>query len=173
MSEIYSSNQVAERLGIAPGTVRTWKKRYEKQLIEGTHWVNQDGSTMWTQAGLEVLQGETASVLDNETASVLGNETASVLGNETVSVAELRRSETDDPLGRYSPLVESVSQAITQGLLTRIDKAVTGNIRTAIATPMTAQECVTVLTELGLKPCNPELLLTGNQPNLLTESKEN
>ena len=165
MSEIYSSNQVAERLGIAPGTVRTWKKRYEKQLIEGTHWVNQDGSTMWTQAGLEVLQGETASVLDNETASVLGN--------ETVSVAELRRSETDDPLGRYSPLVESVSQAITQGLLTRIDKAVTGNIRTAIATPMTAQECVTVLTELGLKPCNPELLLTGNQPNLLTESKEN
>ncbi|AFZ15668.1 hypothetical protein Cri9333_4907 (plasmid) [Crinalium epipsammum PCC 9333] len=178
-NEVLSTAQAAELLGVSAGTLRTWKSRKADLLVEGTHWINQDGSTFWTQAGLDVLQG-VSSVSDGETVSVASSETISVASSETISVAS---SETEsatpqpspaahDPLQRYIPLVESVSNAITQGLIGRIDKAVTRNIGIAIAKPMTATECVTLLSELGLKPCNPELLLTGNQTNLLTESKE-
>jgi hypothetical protein len=151
-NEVLTTAQAAEFLSVSPATLRTWKSRKADLLVEGTHWINQDGTTLWTQAGLEALQGvspETASVADSETVSVSG-----------------------DPLGRYSPLVRSVAEAITQGLLGRIDNAVTDNIRSAIAKPMTSTECVTLLNELGLKPCNPELLISSNVAGLL-EGKEN
>ncbi|AFZ15542.1 hypothetical protein Cri9333_4768 (plasmid) [Crinalium epipsammum PCC 9333] len=171
-NEVLSTAQAAELLGVSAGTLRTWKSRKADLLVEGTHWINQDGSTFWTQAGLDVLQG-VSSVSDGETVSVSDGETISVASSETDSATPQQSPAAHDPLQRYIPLVESVSNAITQGLIGRIDKAVTRNIGIAIAKPMTSTECVTLLTELGLKPCNPELLLSGNQTNLLTESKEN
>jgi hypothetical protein len=158
MSEVLTSAQVAEFLGVSANTIRSWKSRKADQLVEGKHWINQDNQVLWTQAGLEVLQG-------------LQSATDSVAANATDSVADTP-SPVADPLQRYSGLINAVADAITPRLLQRIDNAVTGRVKTAIAKPMTATECVTLLTELGLKPCNPELLLSGNQTNLLTESKE-
>ncbi|AFZ15645.1 hypothetical protein Cri9333_4882 (plasmid) [Crinalium epipsammum PCC 9333] len=156
-NEVLTTAQAAELLQVSVNCIRQWKSRKAEQLLESIHWITGDNNqTLWTQTGLEALQqikGVTASVTDDVTTGV------------TESVT--------DPLQRYNPLVESVSNAITQGLIGRIDKVVTRNIGIAIAKPMTSTECVTLLTELGLKPCNPELLLSGNQPNLLTESKEN
>ena len=171
-NEVLSTAQAAELLGVSAGTLRTWKSRKADLLVEGTHWINQDGSTFWTQAGLDVLQG-VKSVSDGETVSVSDGETISVASSETESATPQPSPAAQNPLQRYIPLVESVSNAITQELIGRIDKVVTRNIGIAIAKPMTPTECVTLLSELGLKPCNPELLLSGNNPNLLTESKEN
>ncbi len=160
-NEVLTTAQAAELLQVSVNCIRQWKLRKAEQLLESIHWITGDNNqTLWTQTGLEALQqikGVTASVTDDVTTGV------------TESVTD----PITDPLQRYNPLVESVSDALTQGLLTRIDKAVTRNIGIAIATPMSPAECVTLLTELGLKPCNPELLLSGNQPNLLPESKEN
>lgn len=52
LDQIYSTAQAAELLGISEGTVRSRKSRDKTQLIEGTHWLTQDGSTFWTVAGL-------------------------------------------------------------------------------------------------------------------------
>ena len=158
MSEVLTSAQVAEFLGVSANTIRSWKLRKADKLVEGKHWINQDNQVLWTQAGLEVLQG-------------LQSATDSVAPNATDSVADTP-SPVAAPLQRYTGLVETVANGIAPGLLHRIDNAVTRKVKQAIATPMSPAECVTLLTELGLKPCNPELLLSGNQTNLLTESKE-
>ena len=161
-NEVYTTAQAAETLGITANNLRVLKSRKADQLNEGTHWVTGDNNQiLWTQAGIDVLQ-QLKTGNDPITSDVM-----------TPLQEPLQEPATDDPLGRYNPLVESVAQAITSGLLGRIDKAVTRNIKQAIAKPMTSTECVNVLTELGLKPCNPELLLSGNQTNLLTESKDN
>ena len=175
MSEVLTSAQVAEFLGVSANTIRSWKLRKAEQLVIGKHWINQDNQVLWTQAGLEVLQGiqsATDSVAASATDGVALAATDSVAANATDSVAPTN-SLVANPLQRYTGFVEAVADALTPELLQEIDNAVTRKVKQAIAKPMTATECVTLLTELGLKPCNPELLLSGNQPNLLTESKEN
>jgi hypothetical protein len=175
MSEIYTNDQVAEVLSVSASTIRSWKTRKSDQLVENTHWFIQDNQTLWTVKGLEVLrllQNTVAVKVHVETDATDTTATDTTATDATESVAEGKEGVAD-PLQRYTGLVEAVANAITPGLLQRIDNAVTGRVKSAIATPMSPAECVTLLTELGLKPCNPELLLTGNQPNLLTESKEN
>ncbi|AFZ15740.1 hypothetical protein Cri9333_4985 (plasmid) [Crinalium epipsammum PCC 9333] len=167
-NEVYTTAQAAEFLGISTNNLRVWKSRKSDQLIEGTHWVTGDNNQVfWTPIGLEVLQqikGATACNADI---------TDDVIDPLQETVTQPLHQSDVDPLRRYSSLINAVADAITPGLMQRIDNAVTGRVKTAIATPMSPTECVTLLTELGLKPCNPELLLSGNQPNLLTESKEN
>jgi hypothetical protein len=160
-NEVLTTSQTAETLGISINCLRQWKSRKSDLLIEGTHWVTGDNNqVLWTPKGLEALQ------------QIKG-------GNEpmTDDVTEPLQEPITEPLHnllqRYTPLVEGVANSVTQGLLHQIDQAVTRNIKSAIATPMTATECVEVLQSLGLKPINTELLLTGNQTNLLTQSKEN
>jgi hypothetical protein len=168
MSNVYTTAQAAEFLGISANNLRVWKSRKSEQLIEGTHWVTGDNNqVLWTPTGLEVLQqikGATASNADI---------TDDVIDPLPETVTQPLQPSEVDPLQRYSSLINAVADAITPGLLQRIDNAVVGRVKTAIAKPMTSTECVTLLTELGLKPCNPERLLTGNPPNLLTEAKEN
>ena len=156
MADIYSTNQIAELLSTTAATVRSYKSRHKDQLVEGTHWLNQDGQTLWTNAGFEALQ-------------LLKGDAPSVATDATDSVAD---DAQPDILRRYIPLVESVASAVVDNLLGRIDASVTRKLGSAIATPMTATECVTVLQSLGLKPCNPELLINGSNQNLLPESKE-
>ncbi len=156
-NEVLTSAQVAELLSVSANTIRSWKSRKADQLVEGQHWINQDNQVLWTQAGLEVLQG-------------IQSATDSVAASATDSVADTP-SPVADPLQRYASLINAVADAITPGLLQRIDNAVVGKVKTAIAKPMTSTECVTLLTELGLKPCNPELLLSSNVAGLL-EAKE-
>jgi hypothetical protein len=50
--QVYSTAQAAELLGVSEGTLRSRKSRDKTQLIEGTHWLTQDSSTLWTVAGL-------------------------------------------------------------------------------------------------------------------------
>ena len=157
MAEVLSTNQVAERLGIAPGTVRTWKKRYEKQLIEGQHWVSQDGSNYWTITGLEFL-----TAIKNGSPETLPDPE-----DETVS------DSTETPLlERYSSLLDAIAQALTPNLLDRLDRAVMTNIKQSVSKPINQNDCVVLLTELGLKPVNPKLLLSDTVTALLTEHKE-
>ena len=167
-NEVYSNQQIAELLGVNKDSLRVIKNRNKEQLIEGKHWFLQDNQTLWTIVGLEALK----LIQNTVKAKVSDAETPDDDVTDT-PVTPSVTSETVDPLQRYSSLINAVADAITPGLLQQIDNAVVGRVKTAIAKPMTATECVTLLTELGLKPCNPELLLTGNQPNLLTESKEN
>ena len=162
-NQVLTNAQAAEYIGITATTLRSWKSRKADLFTEGIHWINQDNQVLWTQAGLEVLQsikGATDSVTDDVTDP---------LQKPLDAVTE----GVTDPLQRYTGFVEAVANGIAPGLLHRIDNAVTRKVKQAIATPMSPAECVTLLTELGLKPCNPELLLSGNQTNLLTESKEN
>ncbi|HEY9692222.1 MAG TPA: hypothetical protein V6D15_08465 [Oculatellaceae cyanobacterium] len=164
MSDIYSTNQMAEMLSTTAATVRSYKSRHKDQLVEGTHWINQDGQTLWTNAGLEALQllkGASPTEADLPRLEMQEEETSAAEDNQ------------HDILKRYIPLVESVASAVADRLLGRIDRAVSNKIGTAIATPMTATECITVLQSLGLKPCDPTLLLNANNQNLLPESKEN
>lgn len=163
-NEVLSTNQVAEILGTTPATVRSLKSRHKDQLFEGTHWVNQDNQTLWTNAGLEALQ-----ILRNATPTE-AEAPRQAYQDEDPSVAE---DEQPDILKRYAPLVEGVASAVAEGLLGRIDRAVSSKVKVAIATPMTATECITVLQTLGLKPCDPTLLINGSNQNLLPESKEN
>jgi hypothetical protein len=168
MNEVYSNQQAAELLGVSKDSLRVIKSRNKEQLIEGTHWFLQDNQTLWTVEGLEALK----LIQNTVKVRVSEVETSEDAVTDT-PVTEGVTSVSTDPLQRYSGLINAVADAITPGLLQRIDNAVTGRVKSAIATPMTSTECVTLLNELGLKPCNPELLLSGNQPNLLTESKEN
>jgi hypothetical protein len=167
-NEVYSNQQVAELLGINKDSLRVFKSRNKEVLLEGTHWFTQDNQTLWTQFGVEQLR-----TLQNTVKTRVSDVETPDDDVTDTPVTPSVTSETVDPLQRYSSLINAVADAITPRLLQRIDNAVTGRVKTAIAKPMTATECVTLLTELGLKPCNPELLLSGNQPNLLTESKEN
>ena len=159
MSEVYTSAQVAQRIGVSAGTIRTWKARKSDQLVEGQHWIQQDNQTLWTEAGVSALQQ-----LNGETVG------------ETGSVSDLKRSafqvETDAVSDRYTPLIDAVSDALTSRLLQRIDQQVKGNVQRAIATPMSPSECIEVLEQLGLKPVNPMALINSSHIAGLLETAE-
>jgi hypothetical protein len=160
-NEVLTTAQAAEYVGITINCLRAWKSRKSDQLLEGQHWVTGDNNqVLWTAAGLEALQ-QIKGVMPNTDSDVM-----------TPLQDPMTPPLQDGLLNRYAPLVESVSSAITAGLMGLIDRAVSRNVKEAIAQPMTATECVTLLTELGLKPCNPELLLSSNVAGLL-EAKEN
>jgi hypothetical protein len=65
--QIYSTAQVAGLLGISEGTLRSRKSREKDALIEGHHWLQQDGSTFWTVRGIL----EIAQRIDNPTAKAI------------------------------------------------------------------------------------------------------
>ncbi len=154
MSDVYSNQQVAELLGIKEGTLRTWKARKSEQIQENTHWVkSSDGGTLWTETGVEMLRHLcNGGVSTTETASF--------------------QPETDDPTDltiRYTPIIETVSDAIANQILSRIDATVTGRVKQHLTKPVSTLERVSLLSQLGLKPANPELLLQGNNTNYLPQ----
>ena len=160
MSEVLTTAQTAELLGVSVNNLRVLKSRKADQLIEGQHWVTGDNNAvLWTSTGLETLQQLKGITGSNEAI--------------TDDVTPPLQEGITDPLQRYTPLVEALSDSVTQGLLGILDRRVGQKIRTAITTPLTPQECVTVLQDLGLKPVNLELLLPANNQQLLNQSEEN
>jgi hypothetical protein len=159
MSEVYTTNQAAERLSTSPATIHTWKKRNPERLTEGTHWVKDEkNSLLWTEQGIQAL-----SILKE------GNEYEP---HSEVNEPDIQALSTLE--SRYLPLLDMLANALAPKLRRQLDQKVMGKVSSFAtnAQPMTSTECVTLLTELGLKPCNPELLISGNVGALL-EGKEN
>jgi hypothetical protein len=159
MSEVYTTNQAAERLSISPATIHTWKKRNPERLTEGTHWVKDEkNSLLWTEQGIQAL-----SVLKE--------------GNETEPIPSMNEPDIQglSPLERrYLPLIDMLAEAIAPKLQRQLDQKVMGRVKgfATNAQEMTATECVELLQQLGLKPANPAALLTGNNIQALPESKQ-
>lgn len=58
MSNVYTTAQVAELMGVSADTVRTWKKRNPDKLTEGSHWIKdvENNILLWTTQGVELLK---------------------------------------------------------------------------------------------------------------------
>lgn len=158
MADVYSTNQAAELIGISPATIHTWKKRNPERLLEGSHWLKDDkNSLLWTEQGIQAL-----SALKD------GNETEPLLGMNEPDIQEPSALEN-----RYLPLLDMMADAIAPKLQRQLDQKVLGRVQSFAtdAQPLTAVECVELLTQLGLKPANPAELLTGSTIQALPESK--
>ncbi|OLP15614.1 hypothetical protein BST81_25410 [Leptolyngbya sp. 'hensonii'] len=71
MNDLLSTAEVADRLGVKPGTVRSWFHRYPELFQEGTHYVNDKGNKLWTGAGFNLFQVRaTQDVTQGATGSV-------------------------------------------------------------------------------------------------------
>lgn len=156
MSDVYSSQQVCEMFNLKDSTLRTWKSRKSDLLAENVHWLkSEDGSTLWTSTGIESLRQ---------------------LCNGTVSTAETVafQAETQpdvELITRYTPIVEAVSDAVSARILHQIDNAVLAQIKTHLGKPVNTNERISILSQLGLKPANPELLLQQSTTNYLPEGE--
>jgi hypothetical protein len=154
MSNIYSTAQAAERLGIAADTIRTWKRRQTERLLEGQHWLkDENNSLMWTDQGMQVL------------AQLQGSD----MNCKDVQIEPASSSL----LNRYEPLIDMLANALAPKLQQRLDNKVLERVQDfGQAEPLTTTECVSLLTKLGLKPANPAELLTGQNIQALPESKQ-
>lgn len=56
MANVYPTRDVAATLGVAEATIRTWKSRKSEALTEGTHYVMDGKTTLWTDEGLSALR---------------------------------------------------------------------------------------------------------------------
>ena len=82
MSNIYSTSDAASMVGASPVTIRSWKQRKGDRLIEGQHWLNQDGQLFWTAAGIAALRDiKGASVGDALSASPTDASTSDAASN--------------------------------------------------------------------------------------------
>lgn len=70
MTEIISSNEAAQQLGVTTDHLRVIKNRNKTRLVEGIHWVKSGSETCWTVAGLAELRairgGETPTPTLNQ-----------------------------------------------------------------------------------------------------------
>lgn len=69
-NELLTTKQLAERLNVSDATIRTWNSRYSALIQEGTHFVKDGGRKFWTNAALQLFQGETQIETPVETESV-------------------------------------------------------------------------------------------------------
>jgi hypothetical protein len=158
MADIYSTTQAAELLSISTSTIHTWKRRNLGKLLEGQHWIKQNETLMWTEQGIQAL-----SVLKE--------------GNETEPIPSMNEPDIQglSPLERrYLPLLDMLAEAIAPKLQRQLDQKVMGRVQgfATNAQPMTSVECVELLTQLGLKPCNPAELLAGQDIQALPSSNQ-
>jgi len=153
MSEVYTTAQVAERLGITANTIHTWKRRNLDKFKEGQHWVKQNDALLWTEQGVQLLSN--LKEPESEPSS-------------TVNAGDFQDFQEPSPLeSRYLPLIDMLADALTPRLQRRLDEKVQRNLATNNAPPMTTIECVAVLSELGLRPADPAALLDMNIAGLL------
>jgi hypothetical protein len=159
MSEVYSTNQAAERLSISTATIYTWKKRNPEKLTEGNHWLKDEkNSLLWTEQGIQAL-----SALKD--------------GCESEPLSEMNEPDIQEPSTlecRYLPLLDMLADAIAPKLQRQLDQKVMGKVKdfATNAQPLTAVECVALLRQLGLKPANPADLLTGQNIQALPQSNQ-
>lgn len=159
MADVYTTNQVAERLSVSPATIHTWKKRNSERLTEGTHWLKDDkNSLLWTEQGIQTL-----STLKE------GNECEPL---SEVNEPDIQESSTLER--RYLPLIDMLADAIAPKLQRQLDQKVMGRVKdfSTNAQPMTSVECVELLMQLGLKPANPADLLKGQDFQALPQSNQ-
>jgi DNA-binding transcriptional MerR regulator len=162
MSNVYSTAQVAELMGVSADTVRTWKKRNADKLTETTHWLKDESNALlWTEEGIQVL-----------TQLQSGSEPSTGSTNDTATVQAEPCFDTP-LLSRYEPLLDMIANAVAPRLQQQLDQKVIGKVQgfATNAQPLTAVECVELLTQLGLKPANPAELLAGQNTQALPESK--
>ncbi len=167
MSNVYTTNQAAERLSTSPATIHTWKKRNPERLTEGTHWVKDEkNSLLWTEQGIQVL------ITLKEGDILPSMQESECEPHSEVNVAHIQALSALER--RYLPLIDMLAEAIAPKLQRQLDQKVMGKVKgfATNAQPMTSTECVELLQQLGLKPANPAALLTGNNIQALPESKE-
>jgi hypothetical protein len=157
-TNIYSTAQAAELLGISASTIHTWKRRNLGKLLEGQHWVKQNDTLLWTELGIQAL-----SVLKE------GNECEP---HSEVNEPDIQALSTLE--SRYLPLLDMLANAIAPRLQQHLDQKVMGKVKgfATNAQPMTSVECVELLTQLGLKPANPAELLAGQDIQALPSSNQ-
>lgn len=159
MADIYSTNQVAERLSVSSATIHTWKKRNPERLTEGSHWLKDEkGSLLWTELGIQAL-----SALKE--------------GNESEPLSEVNEPDIQESSSlerRYLPLLDMLADAIVPKLQRQLNQKVMGRVKniSTDAQPLTAVECVELLQQLGLKPANPAELLKGKDFQALPPSNQ-
>lgn len=155
-SEIYTTAQVAELLGVSASTLRTWKSRRSDRFTEGEHFCSQDGQTFWTEAGVAVLRQIQSQ-------------------NATPAVAVAQRQESQEPQelpetgASLETLLRPLAEAIAAGgapVLRRL--VLEASARQALGVPATPVECLTVLQQCGIGGVNLSLL-SGSQPAGLLE----
>lgn len=163
---IYTTEQISELLGVPTGTIRVWKSRKPKadQLIEGTHWFSDNGATMWTEAGLEVLRSfkSKKTVAPRATATAAHRATSSVAGSAS---------------DYFEPLLEALADGLTPNLMNRLAGKVTQRLGFQIAQPcaqeVTIESTYEILACIGITPGeDPVTLLTGNGSSYLLEGVE-
>jgi hypothetical protein len=157
-NEVYTTNQAAELLSINPATIHTWKKRNPERLILGSHWIKDEkNSLLWTELGIQAL--------------------SSLKDGESEPLSEVNEPDIQEPSTlerRYLPLLDRLADAIAPKLQRQLDQKVMGRVKnfSTDAQPLTAVECVELLTQLGLKPANPADLLTGQDFQALPQSQQ-
>ena len=159
MADIYSTNDTAKLIGISPNTLRTWKNRtFQERLIENTHWVNQQNQIFWTDAGVAELRAIAEST--PESASESG------VDSTLNPVPIQQQSATDSIKTMLQPLASGIAAQALPLLRELVIEELRGGIPSTFAKPITSQECVTLLMDLGIKPCDPAALIGGNFPTL-------
>ena len=170
MSEVYSTNQAAELTGISADTIRTWKRRQTDKLLEKQHWLKDENNTLlWTELGVQVLaqlqSGGELPESSNDEPPTSSNVNDSEVQPEPAS---------SSLLNRYEPLLNLIADAVVPELQQRLDNKIMGKVQNLgkQSEPLTATECVSILTKLGLKPVNPSVLLTGKAVQALPQSNQ-
>ena len=170
MSDIYSTAQAAELLGISADTIRTWKRRQTELLLEQIHWFKDDSNAlMFTEKGVQVLaQFKSSDVQDSDSDLQSSSSSSDVQSSDH----EPRASSTLE--SRYLPLLDMLANALAPKLQRQLDQKVMGKVKgfATNAQPMTSVECVELLTQLGLKPANPASLLAGQDIQALPSSNQ-
>ncbi|WP_017714733.1 hypothetical protein [Kamptonema formosum] len=154
MSQLYTTAQAAENLGVSASTLRTWKSRKADRFAEGEHFISQEGQTLWTEAGVSVLRQIQSQ-------------------NATPAVAQPQRQESQEPAENETgleALLRPLATVIAAGgapVLRRL--ILEESARQALAAPATTTECLTVLRQCGISPANPASLIAGSAPAGLLE----
>ncbi|NJO85295.1 MAG: hypothetical protein HC818_00020 [Synechococcaceae cyanobacterium RM1_1_27] len=138
----YTTNQIAELLGVAVPTIRAKKHRQPDKLIEGEAYVIQDGKNLWTQEGLRIL----ASLCETDQAKAMtqrlnGSQALSRFNDATPTVSGgipmMNRPDPAGVAGRYQQLPVVIGHRVSQGLidqgvLTAIDEVVLNDVLSAL-----------------------------------------
>ena len=149
--QIYPTVQVADLLGVSEGTIRSRKSRDKEQLQEGIHWLQQDGSTLWTCAGVLEL----AKTTQNDTAKALVEAAGAIVPMQpaTPSVAEEATPDGGEPLTDATadialnmeflePLLEATGQGMALEFYRRLPQYVLKHVQRMTQHPTNAERQV-------------------------------
>ncbi|AFZ15524.1 hypothetical protein Cri9333_4748 (plasmid) [Crinalium epipsammum PCC 9333] len=161
MADIYSTTDAGKMLGINPNTIKTWKNRtFVERLLEGTHWVTQQNQIFWTESGLAELKAIAESTSESVPDSTMNQQPIQ------------QQSATDSIKTMLQPLAKGIAAQALPLLRELVIEELREGVPTTFAKPITSSECVTLLMDLGLKPCDPAALIAGNFPASLPESNQ-